>query len=501
MTISQRRYVDITSGVGAGAPVARRELILRLFTTSDDQPTDSVVEFTSAADVGEYYGTGSPEFRRAAFYFGFTSKTTTRPKRISFGRWAKEAEAARIYATSAATVAALNAITAGSFVATIGTSTQTVTALDFSSDTTFSEIAAEIQVRIRMLTGSQFASATVTYNAIRNRFEFVSGETGAAPIAVTAATTNDASVMIGINPDSEGVQFSAGADAQTVTEVLTRSAEISNNFGSFAFVETLTAEQITEAATWNDAENVLYQYHVGVLPADSEAVSAALIGLSGTGITLLNASLDEFPELLPSAILASTDYSRRAGVMNYMFNSASLTPSVTTNAAADLYDSQRVNYYGETQTAGQLRRFYQRGVLTGTAADPVDMNVYANEQWLKDDAAANILALLLGQPRVSANQNGRGQVLSILQGTVNRALFNGSISVGSPINDQQRIFITEQAGDELAYQQVQTSGYWIDADIESFTTSDSRTEFRVDYQLIYAKDNAIRKVEGTHTLI
>lgn len=501
MTISQRRYVDITSGVGAGAPVTRREFILRLFTTSDEQPTDSVQEFTSAEQVGDYFGTGSPEFRRAAFYFSFTSKLTTRPKRISFGRWSRVAEAARVYATPQATVEALQAITNGAFMLTIGESTQAVTTLDLSSENDFDEIAAAIQVRIRVLTGSQFASADVTYNEARNRFEIVSGETGPARISITAAATNDASALLGLNTESEGVVFINGSSAQSVTDLLTRSSEISNNFGSFAFVNTLNQQQILEAATWNDTQNVLYQYHVGVLPSDSQTLSQSLIDLSGTGITLLNPGLDEFPELLPSAILASTDFERRAGVQNYMFNSASLTPSVTTNADADLYDRQRVNYYGETQTAGQLRRFYQRGVLTGTSTDPLDMNVFANEQWIKDDAAANILSLLLGQPVVSANQNGRGQLLSVIQGTINRALFNGAISVGNPINDQQRIFITEQTGDPLAWQQVQTSGYWVDASIASFTTTDSRTEYRADYQIIYTKDDAIRKVEGTHTLI
>ena len=139
--------------------------------------------------------------------------------------------------------------------------------------------------------------------------------------------------------------------------------------------------------------------------------------------------------------------------------------------------------------------------MTGTAADPVDMNIFANEQWLKDDAAANILSLLISSPTVSANQNGRGQLLVIIQGSIDRALFNGTIAPGATLSQQQQIFITEATGDELAWRQVQTIGYWVDAEIVSFTTSDSRTEFRADYTLIYSKDDAIRRVVGTHTLI
>jgi hypothetical protein len=39
----------------------------------------------------------------------------------------------------------------------------------------------------------------------------------------------------------------------------------------------------------------------------------------------------------------------------------------------------------------------------GLATDPVDMNVYANEIWLKDAAGAAILSLLLSLGKVSAN--------------------------------------------------------------------------------------------------
>ena len=254
--------------------------------------------------------------------------------------------------------------------------------------------------------------------------------------------------------------FSPGSASQSVTEVLTQSEQVSNNFGSFAFIDTLSSDQITEAATWNDGRNVLYQYHVGVLPADAQAVSEALINLSGTGITLQSPTLDEYPELLPSAVLAATDYTRRAGVQNYMFQTANLTATVTTDSDADIYDGSRINYYGETQSAGQRRQFYQRGVMTGTAADPVDMNIFANEQWLKDDAAANILSLLISSPTVSANQNGRGQLLVIIQGSIDRALFNGTIAPGATLSQQQQIFITEATGDELAWRQVQTIGYW-----------------------------------------
>ena len=508
MTIPLTRYVDITSGIGAGAEVARRDLICRLFTSNTDLPATTFMEFQDLDSVAAIFTTNSNEYRRAQFYFGFVSKNTTRPKLISFARWAKTDVSAYVYSgpITATSLTAIQAVTAGTFSLTFGagaTATQTISALDFSSAASLAAVATALQTRIRAATagGSAFTGATATYNVSRNRFEITSGQTGAAAVATADGTANAASVLRLLS--TTNAQLSAGAAATSITDTLAASAEMSNNFGSFVFVDSLTEAEVTEAATWNNTNNVLFQFHVPVLPADAATYSTNLIGLAGTGISLMSTTAaNEYPEMLPTAILAATDYTRRASVQNYMFQTANLTPTVQSNSDANLYDGLRINYYGETQTAGQLRRFYQRGVLTGNPAiNPVDMNVFANEQWLKDDAGARIMSLLLSLARVPANQNGRGQILNVLQGTIDQALLNGSITVFRPLTAIQRIFVVEQSGNEEAPFQVENSGYWVDAQIRSTTTSDNRVEFEANYTLIYLKDDVIRKVNGTHTLI
>jgi hypothetical protein len=200
-------------------------------------------------------------------------------------------------------------------------------------------------------------------------------------------------------------------------------------------------------------------------------------------------------------ILAATDYTRVNAVQNYMYQQFALTPTVTTTAESDRLDGLRVNYYGRTQTAGQQIDFYQRGTLMGLATDPIDMNVYANEQWLKDSAGAEIMTLLLALSEVSANSQGRGEVLTTLQGTIDQALNNGVISIGKALTTIQKLYITNASGSADAWHQVQSIGYWVDCVIQSYVTVDDRTEYKAVYLLIYAKDDAIRKVEGTHTLI
>lgn len=499
MPIPFNRYVNITSGVGAGAAVRTRDLIGRLFTTSSQVPTGTVVEFTDLADVATYFETTSEEYLRAQFYFSFLSKNITRPRRIAFARWANvDASAAILGAQASQVLADYQAVTAGGFTITLGGSPTALTGLDLSGVTSFADVATALQTAIRA-EGGDYTSVTVTYNASRQRFEFDLVTTGANTITVTDGAQEPLSIIGWLG----GSRLSNGVVAETVTEVLTETTQVTNNFGSFLFLPTLTLDQYEQAANWNAAENVFFQFMVPVEDADAETVSARLIGIAGTGMTLVEQA-DEYPEMIPMNVLAATDYTRRASVQNYMFQQQSgVTPLIMSAAQANRLDALRVNYYGRTQTAGQFIDFYQRGFLGGGATAPINMNTYANEQWLKDFAGARIMELLLNK-RVSANAAGRADVLSILtgdQGVIPRALFNGTISVGRTLTQIQRVFITERTGDPMAFVQVENAGYWIDATITSEVDTSGATNFIITYSLIYAKDDVVRRVDGTHTLI
>lgn len=501
MAISFSRYINIVSGVGAGAATRARDLILRIFTTSPRVPNNAVVEMTTADDVGTYFGTNSPEHLRAKFYFGFISKLITAPQKISFARWADVASAARIYgATKAFAVSQFTGITTGALKLTIGSYTTDLTGLNFSGATTLSNVASILQTAIQAVSagGANWTAATVTYNATANRFELVGGVVGAAAIATAAPATGvDIRATLGWNG---GAVFSPGVAAQEPDVALSASVQISDNFHDFVFLSTLTQNQVVAVATQNDTYNVKFRYDVAIAATDAATYYAALQGLSGAA-TILSPLAGEYPELLPSMIAASTDYSRRNSVQNYMWQQAALTPSVSDNTTADTMDANRVNYYGVTQKAGQNISFFQRGVMMGLASDPVDMNVYTNEAWFKDAAGSALADLFLALPRVSANATGRAQLLATLQAPINAALFNGTISLGKPFTTQQKLYITNLTGDPNAWQQVFRLGYWIDCVLQSYVTVDNRTEWKAVYTLIYSKDDAIRKVEGSHVLI
>ncbi|MDR0736625.1 MAG: DUF3383 domain-containing protein [Zoogloeaceae bacterium] len=498
MAISFEKYVRITSGVVGNVGVRQRELILRVFTENALVSPDEALEFTSLDDVKAFFGMESAEYLRAQFYFAWVSKQATRARKISFARYAPEGTAPSVYGGGDAK--SLSAIKAagGALSINLGGTVFPTTDIDLSAADSLAAVAATVQTAIRALSGS-FSDATVAYDASSRRFVLALPSGGAATIGVEESPLAAALDFTREN----GALFITGSEPRSAAETVSDSAELTNNFGAFLFLADLDDEDIAAVAAWTDAQNVKFLYLVPVRTrSEAEAKFAALAGFSGVAVTLLYAGADTgYPEMCPAVVLAATDYTRRNSTCNYMFQQFNLQPSVTTTAQSDALDKARCNYYGVTQTAGQYLAFYQRGLLMGGSSAPTDMNAYANEIWLKDLAGTQIMSLLLSLQKVSANARGRSQIINILLPVVDAALHNGAISVGKPLTETQKAFITEETGDADAWRQVADKGFWLDCSILTEVTEDGRTEYYARYILIYSKDDVIRRVEGSHELI
>lgn len=498
MTISFTRYIDIISGVGAGVSVPGRQFIGRLFTTNELIPPKTIIEFDSAAEVGVYFGTTSSEYARASFYFGWISKNFTTPRKISYARWVDVATAPKIFgAAKTQDLAFYQATSDGTFGLTIGAEANTFT-VDTTTALSLSDVATLIQAQINLAVGAQWTGATVAWNATAGYFEFVGGDAVAAIITVQEGTVGTPIA------DAVGWLFGAtlsnGSLAETITETLQESYSASNNYGTFLFMPALTIDQIEEAAAWNSGLNIRSMYTVPVTFANVALYRTTLENYGGVEITI-SETAGEYPEQVPMMVFAATNYNALNSVQNYMFQQFNLTPSVSDDPTATALDDDLINYYGVTQQAGQQIAFYQRGKLQGLAIAPSDMNVYANEMWLKDASGVNIMDLFLNFSQIPANATGALQIKTILSDAVIPvALSNGTIEAGKTLTTEQIMLITQITGDNNAYQQVQNVGYWLDVIIQPVTVGPS-TEYNAVYTLIYSKDDVIRKVDGQHILI
>lgn len=508
MPVNINYYVNVTSGVGAAEQIPERQLIPMLFDDNALIPSGSFVNFPNngdgAANVTAYFGANSMEAKRAQFAFGWTSKNIQVVPSISFARWNSSACAPVIYgdtATTLKTVASWTAISAGSFILTMGTHTFTLSGMDFSGVSTLANVATIIQSAIQAESGGStlWTSATVTYNSTAGRFELLGGATGAAVISVAAGSGgSDISVQLGWL--SAATILGPGAAVQTITQVLNEVMIQNNNFGSFAFTATLTTLQITEAATVNKAYNELFMYSVPATTSTATAIQTAITDIGGCTSTLLHPTLTQYEEMIPMMIMGATNYNNPNSTQNYMFQQFDITPSVTDSTTAGTYDALGVNYYANTQQAGQVVSLYQRGQMNGLATDAASQNSYANEVWLKGEMQSALLNLLLDLNKISANVRGQSQVLAICNGVIQLALNNGTISVGRQLTSTEILYITNATQDPNAWQQVQNIGYWITTTITS-SVVDGKTQYAINYTLIYAQDNVVTKINGTDILI
>lgn len=498
MPIPSTRYVIITSGVAGASAVSQRELVGLRFTSDARVPVDAQLEFSNARLVSEFFGSEAVETAFANQYFGYVSPPpATIPQKLKFAAYAPAGRAPTLFGDVLnQTLTQLQAITSGTLNITMGANTAALTGLNFSAATTLADVASTIQTAIRLVTG--FSSAVVAYDALRRIFTVSNMTVGEATISAASGT-----VATALNLNGPFAIRSPGVAAQSPLEAFQRAEDVSDSFGTASFGPVVTVEDAIPLAQYVAGLNVKYQVYWSVDRTTYADFSAAMIGTASNGL-ILNTVVGEYKEALPMAIAAAVDYDRTNSVVNFMFRSPAitLTPDVTKEQDANLFDAARVNYYGQTAMYGQKINFFQRGYLTGNAAiSPVDMGVHLNEQWMKSILAANFMNLLIVKGIIPANNDGRGYGIAIVNEAAEQAKDNGTIIAGKELTATQKAEITSISGDDKAHFDVFNKGYWADAQIIRETGPSGITEYVLQYTLIYSANAGVRKVEGSHNLI
>ena len=484
MAISQSKYVNIVSSLGGGASVNQRELIGRVFTSNYLVPVNRVIEFGGGASVallaiGEYFGTTSAEYAFASKYFAFTTKANTQPQKLAFARYNSEAVDATLIGGKAPALAVLQAITAGTLKIDVDGATKDLTGINLSSATSYADVASLLETEIDQ------GGTSVSYDSTTGRF-----------VISSEISVDNASGTIAVALGLDNGIVSEASEGKTALETVSESSEISNNFFSFCFLDTLASADIVAIAQWTHSQNVKYMYSVGVTEENAVSIQDLVKDFDGVALTLDKHS--EHAEFMPMCAYAAVDYNKPNSAMDVFYKQFSgVTPSVTTNAGRFTYDPLRINYYGTTQQAGQAVSFYQDGVLQGSIPS---MGVYANEAWLKDSFITDVLNLRMGLDSLPANTTGKSLVLSSLMKTVNAALSNGVVLAGKELNAEQKAYITTITGDEDGWIAVQNSGYRLSAEVEEYQEN-GMTKYKISFLFVYSKGDTINYVDGRNILI
>lgn len=500
MPIKSTLYVNITSGVIGASSVKTQELTGRRFTSNPLVPVGSIVTVLPGG-AAEYFGAATNEAKFASQYFSYISPApASQANNLQFAPFAKEARKPLIVGGKITSpLSDFTSVMSGSLSIKFGDDEVQLTGLNFGLAGSFADVASSIQTALRTQTEPQAVQAVVTYSATSKKFSIAGSNAEQADVGYTPSSDPSSDVGILIGLASPEAVFSPGAAQQTPLEAFIAAEQTTDSFGSASF-ESLTLSEALELAAYVAEQNIKYQLYVSVSRADAAAWSEAFSAFASTGL-ILNAKAGEWKESLPMAIMAATDYQRRNATINYMFRQSSLTFDVNTTSEALSLNDLRVNYYGNTASAGQQIRFFQRGFLMGGATAPQDMNVHANEQWFKAYMAAQLLSLQIALNKIPANDDGRGYILAQIADGVNLAKFNGTISVGKELTTAQKIAVTQLTGDPDAWQSVQTNGVWYDVAIVPEVQTSGVTEYIAKYTIAYSKNDVVRTIEGSHNLV
>ncbi len=279
--ISISRYISINSAVLGQTLVGVRQLILNLFTVNPLVPPQTYITFSSAAEVGQYFGTSSEEYYRAVSnYFGWSSKSNSSPPLLQFSRWVNVAVAGSVLGYNAdTTLADWQAVSNGSIGLTIGSHTTQLTGLNFTAVESLSQAAF-------ILSGT--TSNTSETIDMASTTGIVVGMSVTGPGITAGAVVSSIIVNTSIN-----ISIAATASATT-------NLTFGQNYSVLAVLLTAINAYSTGGSDWTDATmsyaNNNFTLTGGVVGPEAIAVQEGGTGTDISGFTSATASIGWLPQ-------------------------------------------------------------------------------------------------------------------------------------------------------------------------------------------------------------
>lgn len=476
MSIPASNIVQVNPAVVAanGNPLALNGLFL---TENTQMPTGTVLAFTSAAAVSNFFGPSSAEYTQALIYFGGYIGSSVIPGQMLFAAFNLAARAAFLTSGSLAglTLTQLQAFD-GTLTLTINGTTETSSTINLAGATSFSNAATLIQA------GFTGTVPVVTYNAVTSAFVFTSPTTGAASTITFATGTIAADLNL---TSATGAYLSQGAVLDTPNTAMNNAVASTQNFVSFVTLWEPTVSDKVNFAIWSNGQNNRYLYlawdtdaqaivqnstecfgavalaaaYNGVAAISGNAADVAVQVAAGTapvGTTLAIAALAT--ATFVAGTIASINFSQTNGRITLAFRSqGGLISTCTDTTSSATLLANGYSFYGTYATANQNFTFFYNGNMPGEFdwIDTFINQVFMNSQFQLDD-----MTLLTQVGFVPYDPAGYALLRASKQDTINTMLNFGGIATGVVLSSAQIAEINQAAGVNAA-SVIQTNGYYL----------------------------------------
>lgn len=453
MSISADHIIRVTPRV-ISAGSADLETNGLLLTKSALIPSGTpVMEFTLASDVADLFGSLSDEAKFAQQYFTGITNQQTSVKRLMIGRYIDEAVSAwvRGLPVEADSLPVLKAIKTGTLTITIDGTEQKATAIDFSTATSFSDVATKLTAK---LTG-----ATATYDANLKSFTITTTSKGAS--ATITYATGTVAEALGFTEDA-GAVLSQGADAEDAAKNLEAICNVTRNWVGFTTIWEATLVEAQGFASWADIDDD-YVYCLWTRDAkctnqltQSTTIPAKLNGQYNCTICLYG-GWDFAAAVL--ACGASINWDKTQGMKTWAFkNATGIEPLVNDESSAVALEKIRCSYYGSFSARNSRFQFMYDGALCSTYYGYID--VLYGAIYIRSMIQRSCMDGLTQVNRVPFNSMGEAFISAWMQDPIQKALNNGSMDKGITLSASQKQQILSETNSETAASEIELNGYW-----------------------------------------
>ena len=448
---------------------------------------NTAVAFSSASEVGEYFGTNSNEYKFASTYFGGFDNSQVKPATLYFYRLNGEAISAWVRGEALNVKTALNAIkaiSAGDLTINIDGTDRTLTGLDFSAVDSFSGAADVINTALN-------GAAVVSFSSQFNAFTITSATTGA--LSSVGVPTGSAASVLGFN--AETAVISDGQDANTVTQSMENLTDKFTNFVTFTTLDEPTDEEALELAQWattNYTAGVLYLYvcwdtSKANFDSNNTEVISEQLQTENIGATCVCFGVTMAAFVM--GVTASIAWDQANSTITYAFKHLSgFGADINSTKEANALDKHKVLYMGNFATRNDNFILSYNGAMLGEW-DWLD--AYINAVWLCNALQVQLMAMIEAANRIPYNENGYAKIRSNCKDIIERAINNGVIDLGVNISNAQKAELTTLLGADYS-DEIRNNGYFLQ--IVDATAAIRQARNTPSINLVYTYAGAVHKL-------
>ena len=493
MSINANRLVSITPRVisGGSADLETNGLILTANTLI--QGNVPAIEFNTVKEVGDFFGFSSAEYLAAEQYFIGVNNQSKAITTLWFGRILTTAGSGWLRAGKTVTLDTLKAITNGAFGIKVDGNTKTLTGLDFSSATSFGDVATVITTG---LTG-----AVCSYDSVQKKFVITSATTGATSIidyGTAPASGTDLTALLGLDASGGAVQ-SLGNDALTVAQNMDAITAVTRNFVGFTTLVKASDNDAVSYAAWADLDDdYVYFYWSDDTTLLSKSTNQASVPVT---LQAYNTTACIYGSIYDAVFMLAVGASIKWNSSNalktwFAKNASGLTAKVLSDTEAEALDSIRTSYIGQFATRNANFIMLNRGYLSGSYYGFID--VLYGAIWLRARLQRGLMDCFNSQGRVPYNSEGYNIVSCYMADAINEAVNNGVIDNDLTLSEGQKAQIMSEVGEDITIE-LATRGWWYR--IDDPTPSDRADRQSPVMAMYYTYAGSIQKIDFPLTTV